>query len=335
MERIAFIIEETFIYWSSVVLSLAVLAAIFLFLALYIGKSRNVLGAFLAVPMALVLSMVLSRLVHWYCRADAYESMQAALTDYSTGGYALMGVFAGCILVACILRILQIVKSLPQMLDCMTLAGGVGIAVGRLASLFNTSDRGMMLDGITGLPLVFPVNNAVTGEVEYRLATFMLQAIATAIIVAALFVVYLLGQRKDKKIKNGDVTLLFLLAYGACQIVFDSTRYDSLFMRSNGFISIVQILGAVGLVLGIVWFSVRMVKALRWKWWFLGLWIGMLALIGCAGYMEYHVQRHGDQFIFAYSVMSGCLILTVILAVVVYSLAVSRERRLTRTAVQV
>lgn len=335
MERIAFIIGETFIYWSSVVLVMAVLAAVFLFLGLYIGKSRNILGASLAVPMCIVLSMVLARLVHWYCRADAYESINAAMTDYSTGGYALMGVFAGCILSACVLRLLQIVKNLPQMLDCMVLAGGVGIAVGRLASLFNTSDRGMMLEGITELPLVFPVNNAVTGEVEYRLATFMLQAITTAVIVAVLFVVYLLGQRKHKRIKDGDVTLLFLLAYGACQIVFDSTRYDSLYMRSNGFISIVQILGAVGLVLGIVMFSVRMVKAMRWKWWFLGLWIVMLALIGCAGYMEYHVQRHGNQFIFAYSVMSACLIVTVILSVVVYGLAVNRERRMAKAAASV
>jgi len=328
MERIAFIIGETFIYWSSLILVLAVVAAIFLFLGTYIGKSRNVLGAVLAVPMALVLSMVLSRLVHWYCRADAYESMQSALTDYSTGGYALMGVFFGCILVACVLRLLRITKNLPEMLDCMSLAGGVGIVVGRMASFFNTSDRGMLLEGITELPLVFPVNNAVTGEVEYRMATFMLQAIATGVIVVVLAVVWLLGQRKNHKIKDGDVTLLFLLAYGACQILFDSTRYDSLFMRSNGFISIVQILGAVGLVLGIVVFSVRMVKAMGWKWGFLGFWIGMLALIGCAGYMEYYVQRHGHLFVFSYSVMGGCLLVTIALAVVVYCLAVSHERRI-------
>lgn len=328
MERIAFIIGETFIYWSSLILVLAVVAAIFLFLGTYIGKSRNVLGAVLAVPMALVLSMVLSRLVHWYCRADAYESMQSALTDYSTGGYALMGVFFGCILVACVLRLLRITKNLPEMLDCMSLAGGVGIVVGRMASFFNTSDRGMLLEGITELPLVFPVNNAVTGEVEYRMATFMLQAIATGVIVVVLALVWLLGQRKNHKIKDGDVTLLFLLAYGACQILFDSTRYDSLFMRSNGFISIVQILGAVGLVLGIVVFSVRMVKAMGWKWGFLGFWIGMLALIGCAGYMEYYVQRHGHLFVFSYSVMGGCLLVTIALAVVVYCLAVSHERRI-------
>ena len=332
MERIAFIIGETFIYWSSIILVIAAAAAIFLFLSLYIGKSRNILGAALAVPMSIVLSMVLARLIHWYCRADAYESMYHALTDYTTGGYALMGVFFGCILVACVLRILRIVKNLPEMLDCMCLAAGFAIPVGRLASFFNTSDRGVMLEGITELPLVFPVNNAVTGEVEYRMATFMLQAIATAVITIVVLVVWLLGQRKNHKIKDGDAALLFLLAYGACQIVFDSTRYDSLFMRSNGFISLVQILGAVGLVLGIVVFSVRMVKALRFKWWFIPIWVGILALIGVAGYMEYYVQRHGHLFVFAYSVMGGCLLAAIALTVVVYCLTVCREHRIEKTA---
>ncbi len=327
MERIAFIIGETFIYWSSIILVFAAVTAVCSFLALYIGKSRNILGAALTVPMSLVLSMVLSRLMHWYCCADAYESMQAAMTDYLSGSYALMGVFFACILVACVLRLLQIVKDLPELFDCMCLAAGFAIPVGRLASFFNTSDRGMILEGITELPMVFPVNNAVTGEVEYRMATFMLQAIATAVIVAIVLVVWLLGQRKNHKIKNGDAALLFLMAYGACQIVFDSTRYDSLYMRSNGFISIVQILGAVGLVLSIVVFSVRMVKALRFKWWFIPIWVGMLALIGVAGYMEYYVQRHGHLFVFAYNTMSGCLLGAIALTVLVYALTVHRERK--------
>ena len=41
MERIAFIIGETFIYWSSIILVFAAVTAVCLFLALYIGKSRN------------------------------------------------------------------------------------------------------------------------------------------------------------------------------------------------------------------------------------------------------------------------------------------------------
>ena len=332
MEKVAFIIGETFIYWSSIILVFAASAAIFLFLALYIGKSRNIFGAAVILPMAVVLSMVLGRLVHWYCRTDAYESLYQALTDYFSGGYALMGVFFGCIIVACLLRLLRIVKNLPELLDCMAISGGVGIVVGRFASFFNTSDRGIILEGITELPMVFPVNNAVTGEVEYRMATFMLQAITTAVITAVVLIVWLLGQRKNHKIKDGDAAFLFLLAYGASQIVFDSTRYDSLYMRTNGFISIVQILGAVGLVLGIVVFSVRLVKALRFKWWFIPIWVAMLALIGVAGYMEYYVQRHGHLYVFANNTMSGCLLGAIVLAVVVYCLTVHRERKKEKAA---
>ena len=39
----------------------------------------------MAVPLAFVLSMVLSRLIHWYCRTDSYVSFEAAMTDYTTG----------------------------------------------------------------------------------------------------------------------------------------------------------------------------------------------------------------------------------------------------------
>lgn len=327
MEKVAFIVGETFIYWSSIILVFAVTAAVFLFLALYIGKSRNILGAAMALPMAFVLSMVLARLVHWYCRTDAYESLYQAMTDYFSGGYALMGVFFGCILVACILRLLRIVKDLPEMLDCMALAGGVGIVVGRFASFFNSSDRGIILEGITELPMVFPVNNAVTGEVEYRMATFMLQAITTAIIVTIVTVVWLLGQRKNHKIKNGDAALLFLMAYGASQIVFDSTRYDSLYMRTNGFISIVQILGLVALLVPIVVFSFRMVKNMGIKWFHFISWLVILGMMGLAGYMEYYVQRHGNEALFAYTMMGFGLIVIVLVTLVIRAMGNQAARK--------
>ena len=70
-----------------------------------------------------------------------------------------------------------------------------------------------------------------------------------------------------KKRKDGDTALIFLLLYGASQIVLDSTRYDKLFFRSNGFVSVVQVLGALGLLLVIVVFSARMVKARGFRFW--------------------------------------------------------------------
>jgi hypothetical protein len=86
MEKIAFISGGTFIYWSSIVLTLAALTAVAVFAAVYLGKNGNTVGLSVMIPVAMVASIVASRFIHWYCRSDAYASMNAALTDYSRGG---------------------------------------------------------------------------------------------------------------------------------------------------------------------------------------------------------------------------------------------------------
>ena len=330
MDQVAFIIGETFIYWNSIILLLAVLTAVFTFLAFYLMRQGNGIASALLIPLAAVLSILLARVIHWYCRADAYESLTAAMTQFAGGGYALMGVFAGCALAAVFLRLLRIVKDLPHTFDCLALAGAAGISIGRLACLFTSADRGMIIEGITSLPLAYPVNNAVTGETEYRLATFMLQAIITGAVFRVLSVFHLLGQRKHK-LRDGDTALLFLSAYCAPQAVLDSTRYDSLFLRSNGFISVVQILCAVALVVVLVIFSVRMVKAKGFRWWYVILWFVSAAMLGGAGFMEYWVQRHGHQALFSYSIMSVCLAGVLTLTCVIRGIAVSQERENTKS----
>ena len=324
MDRIAFIMGDTFVYWSSIVLTLAAATAICFFLAFYLGKSGNGVGAAVTVPLAMVASLALARLVHWYSRADSYSGFEAAMTDYTAGGYALVGVFAGCLLAALLLRMLYIVRNLPELLDCVCLGGAAGIAVGRLACFFNAADRGQIVESVQSLPWVYPVVNAVSGAVEYRLATFVLQAMVTGAIFVILALVFLIGHGR-KKLRDGDVTLLFLLLYGAAQAVLDSTRYDSLFLRSNGFVSIVQILSAGAIVFSAVVFSARMVKQRRFRGWMILLWLGMAAGLGGAGYMEYYVQRHGNQAAFSYSVMSAALALVVVLVLITRSLGAKRK----------
>ena len=328
MDRIAYIIGETFLYWNSIILTLSVAAAICVFLFLYLREKYNGISAAFLICGCLVTSVIFSRAVHWYCMANAYENLQAALTTFTGGGYALMGVFAACALTACVLRLLGFVRNLPFVFDCMALAGGVGIALGRLACLFSSADRGPVVEKLRLFPIVYPVPNAVTGVVEWRFATFMVQAIVTGLITVSLLVFYLSGQRgRPRKLKDGDTACLWLCCYGASQVVLDSTRYDSLFMRSNGFISIVQILGAVALVGTIVYFSVRMVKARGFSWGYIPLWVVYAACTGGAGFMEYWVQRHGDQAIFSYSVMTACLITLVVITCLVRLLAVTAERK--------
>ena len=326
MDKLAFIIGDTFLYWNSIILTLAALVAIFFFLAFYIGKGGNAVAGFAAVPLSMVLGLIFARFFHWYCRADSYDSFASAMTDYSSGGYALMGVFLGCLLVAALLRLIRLHRSLPEMLDCMCIAGCAGITVGRLASFFNSSDRGNILESVQSLPFAYPVTNAVSGATEYRLATFVIQSMVAFLLFVILAVFYIKGN-KQGKLKDGDTCLIFLLCYGASQVVLDSTRYDSLFFRSNGFVSVVQVLGAVALALVIIVFSVRMVKARGFKFWQVLLWIVIAAGIGCAGFMEYYVQRRGNEAVFAYSIMSGCLLGVIVLALLIRFLAVTAERK--------
>ena len=324
MDKIAYIMGDSFVYWSSILYALAAAAAICLFLAFYLNKCGNAAAGFAAVPLSLGLGIVLARFVHWYSRADSYEGFLQAMTEYSYGGYALIGVFAGCILTALLLRLLRFHKNTPMMLDCMCLAGTAGIAVGRLASLYSGSARGQIIRSIQSLPLVYPVTNVVSGAQEYRLATFMLQAVVAWVLFLSLSVFYL---KRKNRVKDGDTTLLFLLTYGASQVLLDSTRYDSLYFRSNGFVSIVQVFSALALGLVIVLFSVRMVKANGLKWWNIPLWILIAGCIGGAGFMEYYVQRHGDQALFAYAVMGACLAGIVVLSVLIRAVAVKKENQ--------
>ena len=320
MDKLAYVSGETFLYWNSIVLTLAAATAICFFLAFYLYKSGNALAGFTAVPACLGLSLVLARFFHWYCRADSYPDFLSAMTDYTSGGYALMGVFLGCFLVAVVLRLLQISLDLGEMLDCMSIAACAGLAVGRLNSLFNATDRGNVLAHLTQLPFAYPVTNAVSGAQEYRLATFMIQAMVSFALLILLSLTYIRGNKKGN-LPSGDTCYIFLLLYGASQVVLDSTRYDSMFFRSNGFVSVVQVLGALALALNVVVFSHRMVKRGGFHAWQIPIWLGIAASMGGAGFMEYYVQRRGNEAAFAYSIMMLCLLVVIALTLLIRAVA--------------
>ena len=313
MEKIAFIYGNTFIYWNSVVMTLAAGAAICLFLSFYLRDGKK-LAAAVAVPLALVLSVFFGRLFHWYFRPDSYTSFIKAMTDYTSGGYALMGCFAACGATAGILKLVGLEKHPLRMLDAMSVGGCAGISVGRLACFFSAADRGQLLKSVRTLPFAYPVNNVVTGAPEYRLATFVIQAMVTALVFAAVAAFFLMAKRR-----RGDTTLVFLLLYCLTQAVLDSTRYDSLYLRSNGFISAVQLLSAAAMVAVSAVFSVRMVREQGMRGWYYPIWAAMLALLGGAGYMEYYVQRHGDKGLFCYTIMTLCLSALTCLSLLTYT----------------
>ena len=297
MNQVAAILNNVVLYRYSLILALAAGAGICFFMACCSFARIPSHRAALAALTAVLISLPLSRLVYWYGRADSFSSFFQALTTGSTKSFALAGVFAGCVLAA--LLVGERGKR-GILLDCMSVAGCWAIALGRLGCFFTAMDRGQIMTRLTALPWAYPVANA-SGQLEYRFAAFLFQAAVAAVLGLFLTVLF------SRKQRSGDVTLLFLFVYSASQILLDSTRYDSLYLRSNGFVSMVQILTAVTLAAVLIIFSLRAVKDNGLKKWMIPAWIVLAGLFGCAGYMEYYVQRHGREAAFAYSVMGVCL----------------------------
>ena len=293
MDKIAWILGDISIRWSSVVMVMAVLTGILFFLTAAARGNRKVTSAALALPMAILLSLLFGRLLHWYFLPDAGD------------GYVLMGAFAGCLCTALILKATRLEKNMARLLDVMSIGGCAAIALGRLACFFTADDRGRII-GIQGLPLAWPVTNVTSGEMEYRLAVFLFQSVAALFI---LFVLLLVDKKNTRTCahSDGDLTLLFLLLYTAGQIVLDSMRYDALHLRSNGFIGSVQLVCAVTFcaVIGIL--LTRLVKrnGFRFLYGFAAFLIA--ACVGISAYMEYFVQRHGGQAVFGYTVMAAAM----------------------------
>ena len=112
---------------------------------------------------------------------------------------------------------------------------------------------------------------------------------------------------------------MFLQLYCAAQIVLDSTRYDALHLRSNGFLNLVQVLAAITLLLSFTKQIITVIKAGFWKR-ALVLSSLELVLLGVAGFLEYYVQRHGRMAAVCYGAMGLFMAETAVLAFILWAM---------------
>jgi len=322
MNGVAICIGSVIIYWSAIVIFLAVALCFALTYALYTANGGKKAAMWTMLPVAVILGVVLSRAVHWYCHSEQYAGFMSAITDYSAGDYCLPGAFLGVILAVLLVRALRLTDSAGKLFDCLVPGAALGLAVLRLSALFNESCRGKIIvenPALQRLPLASGITTA-NGDVEYHFATFFVEFMV--LMVLFVIIMSLFGKRRNRPMQgntpvNGNIGLLFLAFYGSMQVVVDSTRYDSSFLPANGFISLVQIVGAVFVVGVMVYYTVWSLKSNGRSMKQLVLWVLFLAAVGGTGYLEYLVQRHGDWYLMCYGLMSlTCLVM----CIVVYSM---------------
>jgi prolipoprotein diacylglyceryltransferase len=315
MERIAFLWQGTGrpVYWDTIFLLLGALTAL-LFLIVFRALGGAKLWPLLpAVPLAAAAAVYAARLVHWYCCTEDYPGLAAALSDLETGSFSLAGALMGGTAAIALLGLIRLISDLPAFLDDAAAAASAGIAAGRLGGLFSLSDHGKMIfedAAEQALPVASPVYDAVSGTYEWRFATFCFQSIWAGAIFLILVLVLACRRAGKGRARPGSAFTLFLTLYCLGQILLDSTRYDALFLRSNGFVSMEQILCCAVLLTILAAAGRRAAKDGGFSAVHAGSLLLFLAGLGLAGYMEYYVQRHGGAYVKAYSLMAAGLTLT-------------------------
>jgi len=309
MNQVIFYFGGIYLTWHGVIMALAVAAAITVS-AMLAGERRRILVSVLATAsLGCILSTFFSKFVYWYCCYERFDGLGDALTRINNGGHSLVGAMIGAVLSA--LAVSLIVRpegGFMALLDCIAPGGALGIGIGRLAAFFTLSDKGNIL--VTNpanqhAPFAFEITDSTTGTSVWRFATFFAESLAGIFIFACCLLMYYTFSAAGKKAeRNGAVAMMFFSLFGATQAVMESTRYDALYLRSNGFVSLMQIVSLIMVVASMVYFSLLVVRETGMKAKYYVFWGISLAMLGICGYMEYYVQRHADAYAMCYIIMA-------------------------------
>ena len=320
---LAIYIGTTGIYWSSIVIVLGAIAAFCLAFSIYSAHFNSSSAVFVCFALTVVLGIIISRGIHFYCHQEQYDGFFAALTNFSGGSFFLPGVILAAMLAALFTKLLGIPAQPYDLLDAFAPALALFFAVVRLSAVFTTACRSKI--SITDRSLQhLPVGSAVTtasGAVEYRFATFFVTFIL--MLIAALVLLRFYYKNHTARFKHGvpesgHVFRMFIVLAGMIEIVMDSTRNDSTFPyfsiiqtlnRFASFISLTQLFYAIAILIIFIWYikQARRTEAPVVKIVFLIV-LYVISLAG-VGVSEYLVQRHGDMYKLYYSTMSVCAVL--------------------------
>lgn len=323
MNGVAAYLNSTPVYWSAVTITLGLLCCLMVTLALYRARSDNSAAVWALFCLGFLLAVGLSRLLHWYFNSETYGSFSVAFSNFEVGSFCVPGVLLGIWLAAWVVCKLGLCRDTGMLLDCATPGVLLLLAFIRLSALFNDTCRSRILitqPAFQRLPIATATVDA-TGNETWRLASFFIEFVLLLVLFAFCFAFYLRrGKRRMKEpcSRCGNVARLFLVYYGALEIVMDSTRYDSPLMhfhfisylnQYSAFISLAQVFAAASALGVLIYFVSKSIKANGFKLYHPLLYIGFFASLVGIGYLgEYQVQRTA-QYVSCYAAMGGSCIL--------------------------
>ena len=339
MNPVAIYTGNLTIYWTGIIVTLGLAAALALALALYPMEGGRNTAVWVFFPFALLFSVAISRALHWYCHMEMYSSFASAMTDFSSGSFVLVGVIFGVLLAALLVRGLQLTKHTGLLLDAAAPGIALLTAFIRLSAFFTDACRGKVIISdprFQRLPFASAMTDAA-GNVSYRLATWCIEAILM-LLLALLMVVFYCRHRRDHMkaggSRSGNVFRIFLVLFCIVEFPMDSTRYDSAMFHFSGFlrmlnkyisfVSLTQLFCGVAILCVLIHFLRISVRGNGWSWYHIFLlivYVGTLVVVGFFG--EYRVQRYA-AYLKCYSIMTAGLL---VMALVVYIFYLTAKKK--------
>ncbi|MBR0039758.1 MAG: prolipoprotein diacylglyceryl transferase [Oscillospiraceae bacterium] len=319
------------LYKSALVIALGALSCFALMRALYPkGGLAAALWCFAAADV--IFTVLLCRFLHWYCHSEQYASFWKAMTDFSTGGYVLVAAVPAAVGAAYLVKLFGLTQNPSRLLDCFAPGAVLAAAFIRLSALFNSTCRGKVAVRrplLQRLPVASPVTTS-SGTEDWRFATFFVEFLLLGIVFFLALRFFLRRRRAPMKAgqkKDGNTALYALLLSAAVELVCDSTRYDSSFLPINGFVSVTQIACGVCILVPLVIWSVRSIRANGRSLFHWAVWVGWFLALAGAGIAEYLVQRHGDWHLSCYALMSAMGFLMAWLPYRMYKSVCAKKRK--------
>ena len=249
MDRIAIDLGFIKIYWYSITMFLGVLMGI---IVAYIEVKRKKIDTDKFANMAfyaILFGFIGARLYYVLFNLDYYLSDPLEIIKVWNGGLAIHGGIIGAIL-AIYIYCKKNKLVFMEMLDISAPALLIGQIIGRWGNFFNSEAHGGVVTRsfLESLHLPNFIINGMYINGSYYHPTFLYESLLNLVCFIILMIL-----RKNKKIKIGLITGIYLMWYSVIRFFIESLRTDSLMLGSLRMAQVISILlFIIGLLLVIM-----------------------------------------------------------------------------------
>lgn len=245
MNRIAINLGFIEIYWYSITMFLGVLIGI---IVAYIEIKRKKLDITKFENMAfyaILFGFIGARIYYVLFNLDYYLSSPIEIIKVWNGGLAIHGGIIGAV-IAIYVYCKKHEISFFEMLDICAPALIIGQIIGRWGNFFNSEAHGGIVTRsfLESLHLPNFIINGMYINGNYYHPTFLYESVLNLVCFIILMIL-----RKNKKIKLGVITGIYLMWYGVVRFFVESLRTDSLML---GTLRMAQVISLVLVIIGLL-----------------------------------------------------------------------------------